>query len=222
MKRHAVADLERKLRCRAQCVLRKAVFVNDSLSIILPVRDCQATLSHQVHHLLEVVPDLTSRFEIIIVDDGSTDHTPDIAHELARAYPQLRLIRHCQRRGREPAVKAGLASATGETVFVPENLALLSPTDLRRLWSLRHERGVVMSRLQRRPGILDPDLLDRLTTWGEALRNLARRTSRGGIQMIRRDGAQSLTGHGVFSNDSKLAAGNRSLGSVPQNTPQGP
>lgn len=206
MKRCAAADLGRKLRCRGTCACERLLSVNDSLSIILPVRDAQATLSEQVHHLLEVVPDLTSRFEIIIVDDGSTDHTPDIACELAREFPQLRLICHGQRRGREPAVKTGLASATGELVFVPEDLAPLSPTDLRRLWSLRHERGVVLSRLQRKPGILDPELLDRLTTWGQSLRNLARKSSPGGIQMIRRDEAQKLMLHRNLTSDSNTAA----------------
>jgi hypothetical protein len=116
-------------------------------------------------------------------------------------------------------VKTGLASATGETVFVPEDVAPLSPTDLRRLWSLRHERGVVLSRLQRRPGIFDPELLDRLATWGQALRNLARRSSPGGIQMIRRDEAQSLSGHGNFTSDSKPVIVKRSNASIPQNAP---
>jgi glycosyltransferase involved in cell wall biosynthesis len=190
-----VADLRRlSALLRASVRLERLSAVNDSLSIILPVRDCQATLAEQVHHLLEVVPDLTSRFEIILVDDASTDHTPEIARELARQYPQLRLICHPQPRGREAAVNTGLAGAGNETVFVPDALAPMSPTDMRRAWSLRHERGALPSRLRQRPGMLDPELIDRLTTWGQALRNLARRSSCGKIQMIRRDEAQTLAG----------------------------
>jgi glycosyltransferase involved in cell wall biosynthesis len=168
--------------------------VNDSLSLIVPVRDAEAMLHEQIHHLLDLLPDLTSRFEIIVVDDGSADHTPDAARELERQYPQLRLICHAQPRGREAAIKTGLAAVNSQTVLVQEDLAALSPTDLRRLWSLRHDQGVVMARTQQQPGVLDPALLDRLSTWGQALRNLARRTSSGGVQMIRRDAAQSLTG----------------------------
>jgi hypothetical protein len=76
--------------------------------------------------------------------------------------------------------------------------------------------------LQRKPGIFDPELLDRLMTWGQALRNLARRSSPGGIQMIRRDEAQSLAGHGKFTSDSMAVTAKRAKASIPQNAPQGP
>jgi len=168
--------------------------VDDSLSIIVPVRNAERALSDQVQHLLEVLPDLTSRFEIVIVDDGSRDHTLEIARELARQYPQLKLCSHAEPRGHAAAVTTGLAQAQGQTVFVQEDDAALSPTDLRRLWSLRSDRDCVVARTQRQPGVFHPELLERLSTWGQALKNLARRTSPGGIQMIRRDAAQSLAG----------------------------
>jgi hypothetical protein len=113
---------------------------------------------------------------------------------MARQYPQLTLISHSESRGRDTAVKSGLASARGSTLLVQEDRASISPTMLRRLWSLRHDRGIVMARTQQRPGLIDDEILERLTTWGQALRNLAKRASAGGIQMIRRDAAQSLAG----------------------------
>jgi glycosyltransferase involved in cell wall biosynthesis len=168
--------------------------LNDSLSIIVPVRDVEATLAEQMQHLLDMLPDLTSRFEIVVVDDGSADHTVDVARDLACKYPQLRLVIQPNRRGYDQAVRMGLAFAKGQTILVQEDAMALSPTDLRRLWSLRHDRGVVMARAQQQPGILDPALLERLSTWGQSLRNFARRTHTSGIQMIRRDAAQSLAG----------------------------
>jgi polyisoprenyl-phosphate glycosyltransferase len=179
--------------------------VTDSLSIIVPVRNAEATLVEQVHHLLDVLPDLTSRFEVVIVDDGSTDHTLDLARELARKYPQLRLLYHPEPRGHAAAVQTGLARAQGRTVLVQEDVATLSPTDLRRLWSLRNDRDCVLARTQQRPGVFDPDLLERLTTWGQALRNLARRTTPGGMQMIRRDAAQSLAGVNLAAKEARSA-----------------
>jgi glycosyltransferase involved in cell wall biosynthesis len=178
--------------------------MTDSLSIIVPVRNVEATLSRQVDELLDLAADLTSDFEILVVDDGSDDQTSDVAGELARRYPQLRTIRQQQARGREAAVKAGLARARGRTVLVRE-CAALSTNDLRRLWSLRHNRDLLMARSQKRPGVLDPDLLERLTTWGESLRNLAKRASAGGIQMIRRDAAQSLSAGELSPNAANTA-----------------
>jgi glycosyltransferase involved in cell wall biosynthesis len=165
--------------------------VNDSLSIIVPVRNAEATLGGQVHDLLEMLPDLTSRFEIVVVDDASTDQTSELTHELARQYPQLRVIRHGEPQGREAAIKTGVSRALGQTLLIHENSGALSPTDLRRLWSLRHDRDVVLAHVQP-PGVLDPALVERLCTWGQTLRNLAKRQKSGGIQMIRRDGAQGL------------------------------
>jgi dolichol-phosphate mannosyltransferase len=165
--------------------------VNDSLSIIFPVRNAESSLSGQVHELLELLPDLTGRFEILLIDDASSDHTADIAEELVRQYPQLRYIRSAEPQGREEAIKLGMARALGQTLLIHEGNGRLSPNDLRRLWSLRHDRGLVMAHAQQ-PGLLSSELIDRLTTWGQTLRNLARYKQSSGIQMIRRDAAESL------------------------------
>jgi len=183
--------------------------VNDSLSIIIPVRDAEATLSEQIHHLLDLLPDLTSRFEVVVVDDGSTDHTADVARDLARQYPQLRLICHPEARGRDMAVKTGLAIAGGQTVLVKEDAAAISSSDLRRLWSLRHDDGVVMARTERQRGIFDSAMLDRIGNWSHAMRTLARRTSPGGMQMIRRDASQSLARGSISQSDVRVVTSNR-------------
>ena len=70
-----------------------------SLSIVLPVHNAQNTLACDVHLLLELLPDITPRFEILIVDDASSDHTEEIAHELSLQYPQVRVKRHLRRQG---------------------------------------------------------------------------------------------------------------------------
>ena len=154
----------------------------DTLSIIVPVRDVEATLAHQVHNLLDILPDLTQRFEIILVDDGSRDHTVDIARELNRQYPQLRLIGHQQPLGREAAIKSGLRIATGETVLVQEDEGAISPTNLRRLWSLRHDRG---HRGQRSGNHRSKDLPRRTETWTADAANPEHRRSHAALVRVR-------------------------------------
>ena len=109
--------------------------MNDFLSVIVPIHNVEATLTDQVGHLLEVVPDLSNRFEIILVDDGSTDHTVEIARELACEYPQLRFIRHADHRGVSTAIKTGSQWAQGRTLVVHESAATFGLGDLRRACS---------------------------------------------------------------------------------------
>jgi glycosyltransferase involved in cell wall biosynthesis len=174
---------------------REGLHVNDPLSIIVPVRNAESSLSAQIARLLEVLPDLTGQFEIVVVDDASTDHTVELARDLACQYPQLRLIRHREAQGAEAAIQTGMQWAQSRTVFVIEDASIPSPADLRRLWSLREDQQLVMARADARPGVLSPGLLDRLTTWGQQLKNLAQNENGGGIQMIRRDGAELIAAH---------------------------
>ncbi|MGI8978571.1 MAG: glycosyltransferase family 2 protein [Pirellulaceae bacterium] len=164
--------------------------MNPSLSIILPVYNAQATLARQIGQLLDVLPDLTSRFEILVVDDGSTDHTDEIAHQFRRQYPQLKIARHAWQRGMPAAVQTGMARSCGDIVFVQEEQSEISTADIRRLWAMRHDEKLVLARAQSeaRPAA---GLMDRLTRWAAALQQSAKRSS-AGIQMIRRQAIDEL------------------------------
>lgn len=167
--------------------------MTDSLSIVVPVCNAEAVLAGQVARLLDILPDLTSRFEIVVVDDASTDHTVELARELAVQFPQLKLVRHRERRGAPAAVRTGLQWATGRTVFVQEDVASLSTRDLRRLWSLRNDEDIVMARTDVRPRVFDDQLLQQLAAWGQQLKSVGHAAAaEGGIHMIRRDAALRL------------------------------
>lgn len=167
--------------------------MTNTLSLILPVRDCEAALASQVARWLELVPELTQRLEVLIVDDGSTDHTFDVAGELAREYPQVRALRNHVSRGTQQAVRTGLEQARGEIVFVQDENASISSNDLRRLWEMRQNQQLVMARTPTKPLNISPDLLDRLTAWGEALKQHASETNQtAAIHMIRRGAIEEL------------------------------
>ena len=89
-----------------------------SLSVLLPVKDAQATLTALVHENLDVAADSGDQFELLIIDDGSTDATSEVAHELTHHYPQVRVVRHGTSLGREAAIRTGLKRSQGEVVVV--------------------------------------------------------------------------------------------------------
>jgi glycosyltransferase involved in cell wall biosynthesis len=97
---------------------RKDRLVQRALSVLLPVRNAQATLTALVHEVLDLGTDSGDQFELLIIDDGSTDATAEVAHELTHSYPQVRVVRHEMSLGREAAVRTGMDWSRGEMVVV--------------------------------------------------------------------------------------------------------
>lgn len=162
-----------------------------SLSIVLPVHNAQSSLVRDVQLLLEIVSDITPQFEILIVDDASSDHTEEVAHELSREYPQLRVARHDKRLGQAAAVESALKLTSGDVVFVQDEGGEIRAAEIRQLWQMRNDRDLVMARAATPRRALSPHLLERLHHWGEQLRH-AEAESRGGVQMIRREAVEQL------------------------------
>ena len=65
------------------------------------------------------------RFEVIVVNDGSTDHTADVVRDVARAHPEVRLLDLQPNRGRGAARLAGAQATNGDYVaFVDADIVL--------------------------------------------------------------------------------------------------
>ncbi len=164
--------------------------LDSSISIVLPVHNAEFQLAARVGHLLEILPDIARHFEILIVDDGSIDHTDDVGHELSQRYPQIRLLRHPFHRGPDDAARTGLMHARGDVIFIQEDGQEVSAEQLRRLWEMRNDELLVMARSTSGPQAINYRLLDRLQAWGMKLKELADEDNHKGLQMIRRRAVQ--------------------------------
>jgi dolichyl-phosphate beta-glucosyltransferase len=87
------------------------------LSIILPAHNEQARLPDSLTRILAFVATESPRAEVIVVENGSTDQTAEVAEAFARKHPNLRLLRD-SRRGKGLAVRQGILAATGQWRFI--------------------------------------------------------------------------------------------------------
>jgi glycosyltransferase involved in cell wall biosynthesis len=105
-----------------------------SLSVLLPVHNAQATLQADVGQVLDLLPDLSHDFDLLIIDDGSTDATCEVAEELAKQFPQVKLVRHSRRRGIKAALNDGLSRTRSHIVLGHDGQSRIDPAEIVRVW----------------------------------------------------------------------------------------
>ena len=104
-----------------------------SVTIFFPAYNDAATIPSMVISAFLTVQRITDDFEIIVVNDGSSDHTAELLNELQRLYPQVRVITHPQNRGYGAALRTGFSSASKEWVFYTVGDAQYDPRELVKL-----------------------------------------------------------------------------------------
>lgn len=104
------------------------------LTIFFPAYNDSGTIASLVISARHAAQQVTSDFEIIIVDDGSADATPEIADELARTYPEVRVVHHEKNQGYGGALRTGFREARKELIFYTDGDAQYDPAELTMLW----------------------------------------------------------------------------------------
>jgi glycosyltransferase involved in cell wall biosynthesis len=104
------------------------------LSVFFPAYNDGGTIASLVITALKTARRLTPDFEVIVVNDGSADRTAEILDELARTYPEVRVVHHERNRGYGGALQSGFAAATRDLVFYTDGDAQYDPGEMETLW----------------------------------------------------------------------------------------
>ena len=117
----------------------------DALSVIVPVKNEERNLPILIERLFPVLRELRRPFEVIIVNDGSTDGSLRVLRALAVSHPELRIIDLARNYGQTAAMMAGFDHARGD-IIVPIDADLQNdPADIPRLLAKLDEGYDVVS-----------------------------------------------------------------------------
>ena len=106
-----------------------------SLSIVLPAYNEDAVIGVTLVQVLNVLAAWVKDFEIIVVNDGSTDHTGAIISTISEIEPRVRVVTHERNQGYGSALVDGFAAATKELTFFMDSDGQF---DIRELATLLH------------------------------------------------------------------------------------
>ena len=106
-----------------------------SLSVFFPAYNDAGTIASMVIRAVAAASTLTPDYDVIVVNDGSEDATAEIADELARTYPRVRVIHHPKNRGYGGALQTGILSATKDLIFYTDGDAQYDPGEVSLLWA---------------------------------------------------------------------------------------
>lgn len=146
---------------------------------------------------MECLADLSNSFEIIVVDNASTDYTVEILDDLSCRFPQVRYHRFSTPQSMDDAVEFGLKMATRDLIFTTTPGTRIETNDLRRLWELRVDPKLLFARSRTSARRIDAGLINRLYQWASRICDAqeelpATAESFGGLQMMRRGALEKL------------------------------
>lgn len=102
-----------------------------SLSIVLPAHNEETNIAEAVKEAASIAEELTTSWEILVVNDGSTDRTGAILDSIATSNPFVRAIHFPSNRGYGAALRAGFASTRGDLVFYTDSDLQFDVAELR-------------------------------------------------------------------------------------------
>jgi polyisoprenyl-phosphate glycosyltransferase len=124
-----------------------------NLSIVIPMHNEEKALPHLFERLLPCMERVTADYEVICVDDGSTDNTYRLLKDYHAHDPRIKLVHLARNFGKEAALSAGIDHSSGNAV-IPIDADLQDPPELiaEMVTQWRSGYKVVLATRRNRPG----------------------------------------------------------------------
>lgn len=100
------------------------------ISVILPVLNEEENLIDMNAEIIEVVENLDTEYEVIYIDDGSTDSSFEILHKLHQQNPKIKVIQFRRNFGQTAGLAAGFENASGDVIITMDSDRQNDPNDI--------------------------------------------------------------------------------------------
>lgn len=104
-----------------------------NLSVVFPALNDELSIVPLIKKTLTLLPKITSKYEIIVVNDGGTDETANVLKRLKQTSPFLKVISHRRNRGYGATLTEGFRQATGEFIFYTDGDGQYDVLELKNL-----------------------------------------------------------------------------------------
>lgn len=111
------------------------------LSLIIPLFNEEESLPELTAWISKVANSSSLNFEIIFIDDGSSDHSWNIIENLSRSHPEVKGIKFRRNYGKSAALNTGFAAAQGNVVITMDADLQDSPDEIPELYRMINEEG---------------------------------------------------------------------------------
>ncbi len=136
----------------------------NNLSVFFPAYNEEGHIQQTVSRAIEVLKSLDLTYEILIVDDGSTDRTGEIADRLAVEIPEVRVVHHCPNRGYGGALRSGFENSRYEWVVFADADGQFDFSEIKKFLPLTESADLILGYRRERAD----SFWRRLFTWGWA------------------------------------------------------
>jgi glycosyltransferase involved in cell wall biosynthesis len=141
-----------------------------SISVFFPTFNDERSICSLVAETCALLPTLTDDYEVIVVNDGSTDGTGTVLDELACTLPHLKVIHHAANKGYGAALRTGFSQASKDLVFYTDGDGQYDVRELAALPPLMTEavhvvNGYKIKRADGRHRVLLGAIYNRLARW---------------------------------------------------------
>ena len=114
------------------------------LSVVVPLFNEEESLPELVAWISRVAGEKAIEYEILLVDDGSNDHSWQVIGELANLYPQVKGIRFRRNYGKSAGLHVGFEAARGDVVITMDADLQDSPDEIPALMEMIRQQGFDM------------------------------------------------------------------------------